>query len=411
VKHCLPVAVTATAYNGPCETSGQGVITAIAKEGTAPYSYNLQPGNVTNTTGIFTGLAIGNYTVTVTDADLGTATTTVAIGAAAPCITEVCFASPTKPNIAYARSTITYTANTVKIRTTLSKKFTDNTYGTNAIGWPVAHTFNNMKDKDRLQIQLYDGMGTKKMEFKMDYLSASGAAPSGYKSLGVTGGQGGMILGSAANVVGVVTSLDRNFNVAGHVLTTNSPAASNTYVPVIPIYNNWIFEVWYEVEVNKSAFGLYGFGTIGIAKIRSEPSKTGKNDEAVNTVNCSGQPAPFNGPTTPVITTTPVNPNSNIVKPKMAPAEPVFEDPMLALHPNPATSNVTVSFRPQTTGNSAIILYDFNGKEVMSLYRGLSEKGKLYTYTVDISHLAQGIYIARFRNNKESLTRKLVIAR
>lgn len=57
------------------------------------------------------------------------------------------------------------------------------------------------------------------MNFKVDYLSAatktvfpSGTVnyPSGYGTLGVTGGDGGMVVGSASNVLFATTSLTDN---------------------------------------------------------------------------------------------------------------------------------------------------------------------------------------------------------
>ena len=63
---------------GPCNTtvtatSSGSTVTAVgtATGGTAPYiySYNLNPGNITNATGVFTGLTTGSYTVCVTAID------------------------------------------------------------------------------------------------------------------------------------------------------------------------------------------------------------------------------------------------------------------------------------------------------------------------------------------------------
>lgn len=44
-----------------------GSITLTAQGGTSPYTYTLNPGNVSNQTGQFTGLTGGNYTITIVD--------------------------------------------------------------------------------------------------------------------------------------------------------------------------------------------------------------------------------------------------------------------------------------------------------------------------------------------------------
>ncbi len=50
-----------------CNGVNDGSITVTASGGTAPYSYTLNPGSITNATGIFSGLAVGSYTVSLTD--------------------------------------------------------------------------------------------------------------------------------------------------------------------------------------------------------------------------------------------------------------------------------------------------------------------------------------------------------
>ncbi len=237
--------------------------------------------------------AAGTYPVTLTVTDnygqSDTCNTTITVMPPA-----ICFIGTNNPNQVSAQSTYTInqTAGTVTIRTTLAKTFVDNTYGTNQIGWPGNnHSFSNLTGSDQLQLALYNGSNAKVLEFKMDYLSSSNAAPSGYKSLGVTGGDGQMIFGSSSNVLSVVTSLDRNFNQFGYVLTTNSPATNSSYAPNAQ-YPNWIFDVWYEVTVPLSVFGASGFGTVNITGVHASPSKTGNNTEPVTPTACPPPPGP-----------------------------------------------------------------------------------------------------------------------
>ena len=63
-----PVSITgesSTAIN--CNGVDDGTITVVASGGTGTLSYTLNPGPVSNTTGNFTGIGPGTYTVTVTD--------------------------------------------------------------------------------------------------------------------------------------------------------------------------------------------------------------------------------------------------------------------------------------------------------------------------------------------------------
>lgn len=221
-------------------------------------------------------------------------TVTVSVCPQSP--TQYCYTSPTVPNVVNAKINVTDNGSSYTIRTTFAKTFVDNTYGSNAIGWPGSgHTFNNLVGSDKLQLALYNGAGTRVLEFEQDYISASGSAPSGYDCLGVTGGEGKMVFGSATNVLSATTSLDVNLNQFGYVLTTNSPATNANYTPN-PQYPNWIFDVWYEVTVAKSVFGATGIGTPVITSVHASPSKTGNNTEPVNLTTCP--PAPQCGPIT-----------------------------------------------------------------------------------------------------------------
>lgn len=72
------VSVTTTNNNSSCGNSN-GSIQAIASNGTPPYQYSIDGINF-NTTGSFTGLVAGNYTITAKDAINNTGTTNVNIG-------------------------------------------------------------------------------------------------------------------------------------------------------------------------------------------------------------------------------------------------------------------------------------------------------------------------------------------
>lgn len=200
---------------------------------------------------------------------------------------ELCWVSESKPNIVSAKMTWKEVGDNIVIRTTFARTFVDNTYGVNAIGWPVSkgHKFKDLTGSDHLQLALFDGTGAKKLEFKIDYITIKSGTLSGYGTLGVTGGDGKMIVGSSADVVGALTAMDVNFNQFGYKLETDSPLTDADYTPNAT-YPNWIYDVWYEVTVKKSAFGAAGFGQPYITGIHASPSKTGNNTEIVIPGSC-----------------------------------------------------------------------------------------------------------------------------
>ena len=298
---CCTTVVTVTNTGSVCDGSTSTL--SATSSGVAPiltYSWT-GPSGFSSTAANPVVSKAGVYYVTITDANSckGSSSTTVTPTTGCPPSSEyICFVSPTDPSL-YAIAVITTnaTTNSVKIRTTFSKKFVDNTYGINAIGWPNGHKFSDLTGSDHLQLALTDALGVKKLEFKLDYITASTAAPSGYKNLGVSGGDGGMILGSSSSILNTITAMDVNFNTYNYILTTNSPATDTTYKPN-PTYPNWIYDVWYEVDVSLSAFGTAGFGTVSISGIHASPSKAGTNTITVVPGTCcnAGAVASNNGP-------------------------------------------------------------------------------------------------------------------
>ncbi len=199
---------------------------------------------------------------------------------------ENCFSGTN--TIVWAKSfwNVNVNAQTVTLRVTFSKKFVDNTYGTNAIGWPNGHTWANLTGSDHLQWSIRDANGIEKLAFKQDYVSASTAFPSGFGTLGFGGDGGTPTVGLATDVLSFRTSIATNFNDYGYVLTTNSPATDTNYTPN-PAQPNWIYDVWYEVTVKASVFGNAGFGFVNVASVHASPSKTGNNTEIITNNPCA----------------------------------------------------------------------------------------------------------------------------
>ncbi len=72
-----PLTVTATKTDITCNGAADGIVTGTAADGNGSYAYTITGGNTTGaSTGIFTGLAAGTYTVSATSAGGCTATAT-----------------------------------------------------------------------------------------------------------------------------------------------------------------------------------------------------------------------------------------------------------------------------------------------------------------------------------------------
>jgi hypothetical protein len=203
----------------------------------------------------------------------------------------------------------------VHVRLTLNPSFVDNTYGVNAIGWdrgdalkdpaqdpakpgkpgkaPAAmggpggkrgHTFKDLVGSDHAEFKLTDASGVLRSHFKADYISEVGSARSGYASLGVSGGDGKMIAGSASDVVAVSSSLERNLNACGLGLyTTDSPATDSVYTANAAAIN------W----VRKSAFGDAGFGNAVVDFVHASPSKKDGSTVEVTPGECPPSWPPY----------------------------------------------------------------------------------------------------------------------
>jgi hypothetical protein len=72
--------LTAVATNESCFGACDGTITSSITGGVAPFNFVLTPGNIGNATGFYTNLCAGTYTVTVTDANNNTTSTTATVG-------------------------------------------------------------------------------------------------------------------------------------------------------------------------------------------------------------------------------------------------------------------------------------------------------------------------------------------
>lgn len=158
----------------------------------------------------------------------------------------------------------------------------DNTYGAGAIGWPGDnHTFNHLKGSDKLELRFHDGDDHVVLDFYMDYISASSAFPSGYGSLGPSGGDGSLLVGSASSVVSWTTSLADNLNEPANLpftsaLIVDSPTslvAGDVEVDPGQAPGGWDPINSYTVVVEAAAFGSAGFGSVSVPDQHNSPNK------------------------------------------------------------------------------------------------------------------------------------------
>jgi hypothetical protein len=208
---------------------------------------------------------------------------------------------PTEPCVVNQAPTLTVVpdgSGGVWITYLQSYNLNDNSYGANAVGWGTkGHTFGNLVGSDKAQFIIKDNSGNTVMNFYFDYISAKSGTPSGYDTLGVTGGEGAISVGSAAWVMSDSTTsfaVDLNrlgyfsggvCNVTGGTnLLVDSPPTTGplSYVFANPadFPNGWDFNDTYYVHISAAAFGgndpsLY---TVTVPSVHNSPAKVCQPD-------------------------------------------------------------------------------------------------------------------------------------
>jgi hypothetical protein len=173
----------------------------------------------------------------------------------------------------------------VHIRVTFDPHFTDNTYGSGSQGWPAkrGHTFvQDLTKSDHTELLLTNGDTETVMNFKIDLVSPDPAKDCGFGSLGVTGGDGSVIVGDPKDVLAVATSSERNLNGCGYCenpacgasgdCTVDSPPTDENFTPNAST-PNWDYRIVYEAWIALDAFGKAGFGQAYITYTHSSPGK------------------------------------------------------------------------------------------------------------------------------------------
>lgn len=180
----------------------------------------------------------------------------------------MCDGGPTAP---YTLTSTVLGNGDVQVVLRQSRNVVDNTYGVNSSpGYPRQgeHWFKDLVNSDHARFVLKNGAGQTVMDFYVDYLSASNNYPSGYGTLGVTGGDGSISVGSASNIASVTTTMTTNLNQspAFYGYTVDSPAPEANF----PI---WDYVDGYTVVIKKAAFGASGFGSVSSPDVHNSPAK------------------------------------------------------------------------------------------------------------------------------------------
>jgi hypothetical protein len=260
-----------------------------------------------------------------------------------------------------------------------SRNVVDNTYGTGAVGWPKGHSFGNLTGSDKAEFRLKDADGAVVLDFFLDYITSSSAFPSGFGTLGFTGGDGKLVSGDASNIKSYATSMSDTINLplfqSGYTVNSPLPELANP---------TWDYDDSYTVLVKKSAFGAGGFGSVEIPAIHNSPSKYGFNlftptpcENVVTNIATATADCTRNGVTTLISTT---GTTTVVVGPSSGGADgcdlvalsPKFKDRTMSLTLTNTGSDVCTITRLQLTwpsSNKKLKKIKVNGKEVFKTAR------------------------------------------
>ena len=153
----------------------------------------------------------------------------------------------------------------------LAESFVDNTWGErSSSGYrdgDRGHTLRDLVRSDHAQIAFTDAAGRNQLEIRIDYLSESDDTESGYRSLGVWGGDGGIVSGFGSGVLFATSSLDDNVNLRGCPIDEASSPAPGAC-------EGWEPRVIYTAYLSPETFEPVGFGAPSLHHIHASPSRT-----------------------------------------------------------------------------------------------------------------------------------------
>lgn len=166
----------------------------------------------------------------------------------------------------------------------------DNSYGTNSTHWEVRkngrRNFSDIVESDKGEFTFEDAQGGIAAHFYVDQVSLQAGTPSGYGCLGFSGAEGQWLGGYAdPNYFEVTSVMDYNLNQTGYCsggscgcgstanLLADSPLTSGSYQTTESACDQWQWYNGWEMQVDKRAFGILGFGVV-IGNHHNSPTKT-----------------------------------------------------------------------------------------------------------------------------------------
>lgn len=87
----------------------------------------------------------------------------------------------------------------------------------------------------------------------------------------------------------------------------------------------------------------------------------------------------------------------------------LLQDMELGLHPNPATSQTTLTFELEEEGNINAKLVDVTGKPVKQLLNNTNKAAGIHQLLIDTSQLPVGMYYCTLKNKDTTSTQKLLV--
>jgi hypothetical protein len=84
-------------------------------------------------------------------------------------------------------------------------------------------------------------------------------------------------------------------------------------------------------------------------------------------------------------------------------------DQRLDVFPNPAKGDVIISYVPLSNERTTISIWDVQGKMISEYHYNQNEKGRISMQRISTASLQPGIYLVRYQNGGQTITKKLVI--
>ena len=82
---------------------------------------------------------------------------------------------------------------------------------------------------------------------------------------------------------------------------------------------------------------------------------------------------------------------------------------LMSIYPNPAKSNLNISFNSEPTTYFQFYIYDVSGKKIKTVSNTDFQKSEIRHVSVDISNLKNGVYFVKCITNNASETMKFIV--